>query len=69
MMTTLAPLLWGDPFLDQAVVEVTLPVLGKIKTGTAAAFDAGVVLIVVGLVVAVLDGLGADELDSTGEIG
>lgn len=61
-VTALAPLLWGDPFFDQAVVEWTVPVLGKIKSGSAAVFDAGVVLIVVGLVVAVLDGLGADEL-------
>lgn len=57
-----APLLWGDPLLDQVVVEFDVPVLGKIKSGTALLFDAGVTLIVVGLVVAVLNGLGADEL-------
>ena len=61
-LTALAPLLWGDAFFDQAIVEWTAPVLGKIKTGSAAVFDLGVVLIVVGLVVAVLDGLGADDL-------
>jgi len=64
-LTSLAPLLWGDTFFDQAVVDVTLPVLGKIKSGSAAVFDVGVVLIVVGLVVAVLDGLGADELGAS----
>lgn len=58
----LAPLLWGAPLLDQVVVERTLPLLGAIKSGTALLFDAGVALIVVGLVVAVLNGLGADEL-------
>ncbi len=61
-LTSLAPLLWGDTFFDQTVVDITVPVLGKIKSGSAAVFDAGVVLIVVGLVVAVFDGLGADEL-------
>ena len=32
------------------------------KAGTALLFDLGVTLIVLGLIVAVLDGLGADEL-------
>lgn len=64
--TALAPLLWGDTVLDQVVVEWTAPVLGKVKTGTAAVFDAGVALIVVGLVVAVLAGLGADTLGRGG---
>ncbi len=61
-LTALAPLLWGDVVFDQVVLEWNVPVLGKVKTGTAAVFDAGVVLIVAGLVVAVLDGLGADDL-------
>ncbi len=64
-LVSLAPLVWGDTFFDQEVVEVTVPVLGKIKSGSAAIFDVGVVLIVVGLVVAVLDGLGADELGAS----
>lgn len=55
----LAPVIGGDVLLDQVVVETTLPVLGTVKTGTAALFDLGVVFIVVGLVMAVLDGLGA----------
>ena len=57
-----APLLWDAEALDQIVVERTVPVLGTIKTGTALVFDAGVALIVVGLVVSVLNGLGADQL-------
>lgn len=58
----IAPLLGGEVVLDQVVVETTLPFLGTVKTGTALAFDAGVFLIVVGLVVAVLDGLGTRAL-------
>ena len=61
-LVALAPLLFGEPLLDQIVVETTVPVLGKIKTGTALIFDAGVTLIVVGLVAAVLEALGATEL-------
>ncbi len=61
-LVALAPLIGGSPLLDQAVIDTTLPGLGKVKSGSALVFDAGVVLIVVGLVLAVLDGLGATEL-------
>lgn len=58
------PLLWGDALLDQKVASTTLPLLGKVKSGSALPFDIGVTLIVVGLVVALLDGLSAPALDS-----
>ena len=57
-----APLVGGDLLLDQVVVEGTLPLLGKVKVGSSLVFDAGVTLVVVGLVVAVLEGLGAAQL-------
>jgi multicomponent Na+:H+ antiporter subunit A len=65
----LVPLVWGNAVLDQVVVEVDVPLLGTVKTGTALLFDGGVALIVVGLVVAVLNGLGADELGSSADSG
>lgn len=58
----IAPLLWGDALLDQLVVSRELPLLGKVKSGSALPFDIGVTAIVIGLVVAVLDGLGAADL-------
>lgn len=61
-LVAVAPILGGNPLLDQVVIEGTVPVLGKNKTGSALVFDAGVTLIVVGLVIAVLDGLGAKAL-------
>ncbi len=61
-LVALAPILWGDIVLDQVVADVTLPLLGKVKSGTAMLFDLGVTAIVVGLVLAVLDGFGAEEL-------
>jgi multicomponent Na+:H+ antiporter subunit A len=61
-LVAVAPLFVGDVGLDQYVWETTLPILGKVKAGTALIFDLGVTLIVLGLIVAVLDGLGADEL-------
>ena len=61
-VVALAPLVVGEPLLDQVVVETTVPVLGKVKSGTSILFDLGVAVIVVGLVTAVLDGLGAGQL-------
>ena len=58
----IAPMLWGEPLLDQVVVTWDLPVLGTVKTGSALLFDLGVVAIVVGLVLALLDGLDALSL-------
>lgn len=61
-----APLVWGNTFLDQEIVSTTLPLLGKVKTGSALPFDIGVTAIVVGLVIALLDGLTASEITETG---
>ena len=61
-LVAVAPMFVGDVGLDMYVWEATLPILGKVKAGTALIFDFGVTLIVLGLIVAVLDGLGADEL-------
>lgn len=61
-VVAVAPMLWGDILLDQKIVSTELPLLGKVKTGSALPFDVGVTAIVVGLVIAVLDGLGAANL-------
>ncbi|MEO1061375.1 MAG: MnhB domain-containing protein [Actinomycetota bacterium] len=60
-LVAVAPLLWGDGVLDQIVVEETFPVLGTVKSGSALPFDIGVTLIVVGMVIAVLDGFGVTD--------
>ena len=59
---SLAPLLGGEPVLDQVIVSRELPLLGKVKAGSALIFDAGVTAIVVGLFIAVFEGLDADQL-------
>ncbi len=61
----LMPLAWGDVLFDQQVISTELPLLGKIKTGSALLFDFGVTAIVVGTVVAVLEGLGVAEFAVT----
>jgi len=61
-VVAIAPLVVGDPAIDQYVWETSVPVLGKVKAGTALIFDLGVTMIVLGLIVAVLVGLGAERL-------
>ncbi len=61
-LVAIAPMLWGEPLLDQFVVTWEVPILGTVKTGSALLFDLGVVGIVVGLVIALLDGLDAPSL-------
>jgi multisubunit Na+/H+ antiporter MnhB subunit len=61
-LEAIGPMLWGDPLLDQVVISRDVPLLGKVKTGSALIFDLGVVAVVVGLVIAVLDGFGATAL-------
>ena len=61
-VVAIAPMFWGEPLLDQVVVTWDVPVLGTVKTGSALLFDLGVVAIVVGLVIALLDGLDATSL-------
>lgn len=58
--SALAPLLLGDAPLDQRAFEWDLPLLGHLKLTTATAFDTGVYVLVVGLILMVLDGLGED---------
>ncbi len=53
-----APIFFGETMLDQAVWQVTAPVLGKIKLGSALVFDLGVTLVVVGMLTAAIEGLG-----------
>ena len=57
------PLLWGDSLLDQQLWSFELPVLGRVKTGTALPFDVGVSVVVVGLAAAIIDGLSGPYSD------
>lgn len=57
--TAAASMALGAPPLSSATFEWTLPVFGEVKLVTALFFDAGVYLIVVGLVLDILRSLGA----------
>jgi multicomponent Na+:H+ antiporter subunit A len=50
----------GGQFLESAIIHVHLPVIGQVKMSTVAFFDAGVYLIVVGLVTGILRYLGSE---------
>ncbi len=65
-LVAVAPLLIGDPVLDQYIWETKLPVLGKVKAGTALLFDLGVVGVVVGLIGSMLASLAAEPGDLVG---
>lgn len=66
---SVAPMFAGEVLLDQVVVEREIGPLGKVKSGTALIFDLGVTLVVVGLVMAVVDGLGARRLGIASGVG
>lgn len=56
--TALMPLLGGNGPLDHGSHEWDVAILGHIKVTTAILFDAGVYLIVVGLLLLIFEGLG-----------
>jgi multicomponent Na+:H+ antiporter subunit A len=63
----LAALLLGHEVLESFIVDLYVPVLGKIHLVTSLFFDVGVMLVVVGLVLDLLRTLGA-EIDRQGEL-
>jgi multicomponent Na+:H+ antiporter subunit A len=58
--TGLAPLVAGDAFLESGYVSVTLPIVGTLKLTSTLAFDTGVYLVVVGVVLMVFEAFGDD---------
>lgn len=61
VLTGAASWLTGEPFLTSGKLALHLPVLGTVKATSALAFDTGVYLLVVGLVLALLRTLGREE--------
>lgn len=51
----------GDAFLTAGKIGAEIPVVGEIKVTTVLAFDAGVYLVVVGLIATAIVRLGAEE--------
>ena len=53
----LLPLLWGAPFMTSRFVHLDLPLIGTLDLGLPTIFDAGVYLVVLGVVLLVVLGL------------
>ncbi|MCB1284549.1 MAG: DUF4040 domain-containing protein [Microthrixaceae bacterium] len=62
-VTALIPLLVGDSVLDNGVAHVHVPVLGDYEVASAMAFDGGVYLVVIGLVLMVVEAFGERFVD------
>jgi multicomponent Na+:H+ antiporter subunit A len=56
--TAAVPLLFGGPVLDAGIATIEVPVVGALKLGSALAFDAGVYLAVVGMVLMAFEAFG-----------
>jgi multicomponent Na+:H+ antiporter subunit B len=59
LVSGIAPLLQGRPYMTGRWLETPLPVLGKI--GSPVVFDVGVYLVVLGITLAILFGLAEEE--------
>ena len=66
--TGVVPWLFGGQLLESSYVSLDLPVLGKVPVTSVLAFDTGVFLIVVGLVLTVLTTLGARPESALGDL-
>lgn len=66
-VTAAVPLVVGDEVLEAAKVEWDLPLLGTMKASSTLAFDTGVYLVVVGLVLMVFEAFGDDPALDQGE--
>lgn len=56
--TAIVPLAFGKRPLDHGLATWDLPLLGELHVATATVFDAGVYLIVVGVMALIIEGLG-----------
>jgi multicomponent Na+:H+ antiporter subunit A len=63
--TALVPLVTGAALLEHGTVELDLAALGQVKLTSTLAFDAGVYLVVVGLVLMVLEAFGEEVAPPT----
>ena len=62
--TASIPLVAGGDVLEVAFATLTLPVIGSVKVSSALAFDAGVYLAVVGMVLMVFESFGDDPAEA-----
>ena len=59
--TAALPMFVGEPFFTHLYDYFTLPIIGKTSLHTAALFDLGVFLVVVGVTMTIIQTIGEDE--------
>jgi len=59
--TGFVSLIAGLSFLESGSIKMSVPVIGDVKLVSALAFDVGVYLVVVGMILGLLQALGKDE--------
>jgi multisubunit Na+/H+ antiporter MnhB subunit len=64
--TASAPLLFGDDVLEAGYRKVDVPVLGSLSLSSALAFDVGVYVLVIGLVLMIFEAFGDPPLPRSG---
>ncbi len=60
-LTGFVPLVAGLSYLESASFEMSIPLIGDVKVVSALAFDVGVYLVVVGMILGLVQALGKDE--------
>ena len=63
--TAAVPLLAGGAVLDVGFATLDLPLIGAVKVSSALAFDTGVYLAVVGMVLMAFEAFGDDPAEAT----
>jgi multisubunit Na+/H+ antiporter MnhB subunit len=66
--TALIPVLLGGAVLEHGEYEANLPIFGKVKVVSALPFDAGVFLVVVGLVLMAFAAFGDDRVSTETDV-
>ncbi len=62
-LTGFGSLIAGLSYLESASFEISIPLVGEVKVVSALAFDVGVYLVVVGMVLGLVRALGTDETE------
>lgn len=60
VLTGLGAIVFGEPFLKQAIFSFSLPLYGRVEFSTVTLFEAGVALAVVGVVVTIILSIAED---------
>lgn len=67
-ITGLVPMLFGKPFLTSAHGMLNVPGFGPVEWSSAAIFDVGVFMVVIGTTVAIIDALSREGGHGEGEM-